>query len=139
MNNFKNIKHFSPKENWGDPEKINPFLLLVMDIIAEEFQKPVIIHNGYSKKGHAKDSQHYKGNACDFHIKTDESFKEVYDKLTFILLDNALGKNRLSNLVGLGVYPYWNNKGFHLDVRGCRARWMRDKKGNYVAINIKEL
>ena len=139
MNNFKNIKHFNPREKWGDPKKMNPFLLLVMDIIAEEFQKPVIIHCGYSEDGHAEKSQHYKGNACDFHIDTDEPFKDVYNKLINILVNTELGDNELDDLVGLGVYPHWNNKGFHLDVRGCRARWMRDKNNNYVAINTKEL
>jgi len=136
---FDNIKHFNERENWGDTEKLNPLLLLVMDMIAEKINVPVIIHNGYSKKGHSEKSQHYLGNACDFHFDSDVEFLYHYTNLVSILDTTRIGKVKLADIVGLGVYPHWNNKGFHLDVRGYKARWMRDKNNNYVAINTNEL
>jgi uncharacterized protein YcbK (DUF882 family) len=112
------LRHFSPQENWGDPEKMNGALLWLLDEVREHFGCPVVIHCGYDEAGHAVNSQHYLGNAVDFHFVTEMPFSQQYQEL-----ENFLFGLQLHNHVGLGVYPQWNRPGFHLDVRGIQARW----------------
>jgi len=129
MSIWSKIKHFSPAENWGNPTKINGLLLLLLDEITEEiknysrekYQKisPCIIHCAYETSGHSPSSQHYKGNAVDFHFKNIPAI-EAYN-----LILKFLKNYQVENFIGLGVYPNWNNPGFHLDVRGYKARWSR--------------
>jgi hypothetical protein len=38
----------------------------------------------------------------------------------------------LEEICGLGIYPDWAHPGFHLDLRGYKARWGR-VEGSYVA------
>jgi uncharacterized protein YcbK (DUF882 family) len=76
-----------------------------------------MIHEGYATDGHSDKSQHYEGNAVDFHAD-NITLEEAYVKLCKIL--DLL---QLTDRVGLGLYPDWNSPGFHLDLRGSRARW----------------
>lgn len=127
MADFKNIKHFTKNENWGDSDKIGQEVVELLDYLRDGMECPIIIHCGYATDGHASKSKHYEGIAVDFHFDTDISFKDQYLILEHLLKDKPCG---------LGVYPYWNNKGFHIDTRGVKARWMRDEKGNYVKIDL---
>ena len=139
ISKWDNIQHFNKKENWGNPDKINPFLLLVMDIIRDRCGMKIKIHCGYERTGHATKSQHYKGNACDWHFDTDISFRKQYFILDNVLETTFIGDVKLGDLIGLGVYPNWNNQGFHSDCRGYRARWMQDTDGEYKQIRIAAL
>lgn len=112
------LKHFSPQENWGDAEKMNGSLLWLLDAVREHFGCPVVIHCGYQESGHASNSQHYLGNAADFHLVTPMPLEEQYSAL-----EEFLYSLQTNDHVGLGVYPQWNSPGFHLDVRGTKARW----------------
>jgi uncharacterized protein YcbK (DUF882 family) len=112
------LNHFTPQENWGDPDKMNGALLLLLDKVREHFDCPVVIHCGYEESGHASNSQHYLGNAVDFHFITSMSIAEQY-----YALEEFLAAFQVSEHVGVGVYPQWNSPGFHLDVRGTKARW----------------
>ena len=116
---WSKLKYFSENENWGSPKKMNGTLLLVLDEVRGCFPKQnyFIVHNGYATKGHSPYSQHYLGGAVDFHI-TNMNFKQAATRLLDIF-DNL----QLSNFIGFGAYPTWNNPGFHLDVRGKKARW----------------
>jgi len=109
------LKHFSKDEAWGKPQKMNGLLLLLLDKIRELTGWPIIVHCGTQGR-HVKKSQHYLGNAVDFHFKTDVPLKEQVLKLLEIL--KVL---QVDERVGLGVYKW----GFHLDVRGTKARWGR--------------
>ena len=112
-------KYFSRDENWGDPDRVNPVLLMVLYIIRVETGWAISIHEyAYELSGHSDKSQHYKGNACDFHFICNKSLKEQADRIQQIL-----DKYSFTDLVGWGIYPIWNNPGFHLDVRGEKARW----------------
>jgi hypothetical protein len=56
---------------------------------------------------------------CDFNVSTVAELWEQYLEI-----------NKLNLWTGIGVYPMWNNKGFHLDVRdsehpGYRQHWFR--------------
>ena len=123
-------KYFSRDENWGDPDKLNPTLLVLLYIIRVETGWAIVIHNAYELSGHTDNSQHYKGNAADWHFVTPVTYKEQVDKVLSIL-----NKWRLDDKVGIGIYPNWNNPGFHTDVRCEKARWgyIGDKQVSFEA------
>ena len=138
---WEHIEGFSQNEKWGKPGSVNGLLLFLLTIVRKEFRKffdpaaSFVIHNAYDTSGHATDSQHYKGNAADFHIDTSISYKDQIAILLDIFKDL-----QVEDRVGFGIYPQWNNKGFHLDVRGTRARWGQID-GKYVSMSealIKE-
>jgi hypothetical protein len=108
---------FSKAEPWGDPDKVCGALLLVLFQVRELTGHAVVIHNAWATSGHADNSYHYKGLAADFHLD-NLPFRDAVP-----LLLAALGQLQLENFVGLGIYPDWCNPGFHLDLRGFRARW----------------
>ena len=102
---------------------MNGLLLLLMSAVRAEFRRldptcRIIIHAGYATSGHSDGSQHYQGNAADFHIETSIPYHVQIDRMLNILM-----RLQVADRVGLGIYPDWNNPGFHLDVRGRRARW----------------
>jgi len=41
--------------------------------------------------------------------------------------------NKMWWMGGAGIYPTWNNPGFHLDI-GLYRRWYRNKGGRYFNI-----
>lgn len=114
----ENSGGFSPKENWGEPFKLNGFLLLTMYALRIYTGWPIIINNAYALSGHSVGSQHYVGNAADWHFKTIVPFVEQVSKVI-----NFLSDFQIHNRTGLGIYPVWKHPGFHLDVRGYYARW----------------
>ncbi len=126
MEIFKELNYFTEDERWGDPEKVNGLLLILLDTIRYELCHGIVIHNAYNTSGHSETSQHYKGNATDFHV-VGMTFVEAIDRIQEIL-----EKYNVQNHVGLGIYTDWNTPGFHLDVRGVKARWGR-VGGKYVA------
>lgn len=116
------IKNFSPKEAWGSAPAMNGTLILLMEAIRNLWgaDEGFVIHCGYESSGHATDSYHKKGDAVDFHIKSALTLPEQSLRLSKILLGL-----QVQSRVGLGIYPDWNNPGFHLDVRETYARWGR--------------
>lgn len=129
MKTFANIKHFSRSENWGDTSKLNPFLIPVMDIIRGRLGYPIYINNAYQQDGHTDGSQHYIGNAVDFIVKG------IDFKTAIIEIERILEELGISDYVGLGIYPDWNTAGFHIDIRGYKARWGR-LSGKYVSYEM---
>ncbi|OPZ24247.1 MAG: hypothetical protein BWZ01_02919 [Deltaproteobacteria bacterium ADurb.BinA179] len=91
-------------------------LLFRLDINAS-----MIVHEGFSKDGHAPDSYHYRGEALDFHVP-GVSMRE-----TLRLLDKH-------GFGGAGVYYWWNNPGFHIDTRPLDRyqRWYSPRAGEYI-------
>jgi uncharacterized protein YcbK (DUF882 family) len=80
------------------------------------------INCAYEKTGHSSKSTHGLGMAVDFYVtRTDP--QELYNLYCFFL-DNWYG--------GVGVYPYWNKPGFHLDIGPNYRTWTRDKNGLYL-------
>ena len=114
---WNRLKHFNKNERWGDPWRMNGLLLLLTDAIRDEMGAKFIIHFGNAGK-HISGSQHYPGNAEDGHFETDISY---YSQI--LRLENVLKGLQVESRVGLGLYPVWLHPGFHLDVRGFRARW----------------
>lgn len=132
MNIFNNLKHFNINEKWGNPNKINPLLLIILDELRQRIGKKFIIHCAYEQDGHSENSQHYKGNAVDFHIANCQ-FSIACGLMFEALHSIKIGEKYLSDVCGIGIYPDWNNKGFHLDVRGYPASWGR-VSGEYISL-----
>ncbi|MCK4822302.1 hypothetical protein KA005_41450, partial [bacterium] len=112
-------------------KKMSGLLLFVLHDIRFRSGWPTIIHCGTQGK-HCKGSYHYKGMAVDFHFVVPNSSISFRDQSKFLM--QYLVDMQLDNFVGLGIYPEWNNPGFHLDTRGKKARWLK-QGGEYVALN----
>lgn len=123
--------YFDGSEKWGDVNKVQWFHLHHLYLINVELNRmgynwKMNIHCSYEKSGHSTNSWHYKGYATDFHFITDVPLQRQY-----LTLLKALDNLNLSDFCALGVYPEWNNKGFHLDSRGSKVRWVQ-KGGKYI-------
>ena len=119
---FSENEQYDGKNSWGDPEKISVFLLWVLWLIRSEIRKldpsaTITIHCAYETEGHVGKT-HPLGIAADWHVNTIIPYHELIGHVIDIL-----HKYQLTNFVGLGIYPCWNQKGFHLDVRGFKASW----------------
>lgn len=120
------IEYFDKDENWGDWRKVNPYLIKFLDKFRKLVGMPVYINNAYSAgSGHNKKSKHYLGEAADIHIKGMN------------VVDQYLMAEKCGLFNGIGVYPFWNNPGLHVDIRTKPARWGRNAAGVYVELNSK--
>jgi uncharacterized protein YcbK (DUF882 family) len=120
---FKQTDFFQnySSENWGDYRFIKIPLVFWLDEMRALAGKPIHINCAYGSKGHNPKGYHPLGMAADIHIKG----MSVVDQL---LLALKFPFN------GVGVYPFWRNKGLHLDVRPFdkyKRVWYRDAGGRY--------
>ena len=125
------IKYFSPMENkkkspWGDPYKMDFSLIRQLDLLREYIGVPIHIHCGTQGK-HSEKSYHYT-DPC----KATDCFCEDLSLLDFYLFAERFVFG------GIGVYPYWNRPGLHLDMRVAypAARWGR-VNGVYVPLSAE--
>ena len=86
-------------------------------------------------------STHNKGLALDFSLMPQHGLPRYDQALYFSILIEEfsyfLEDTGRTDLVGWGIYPAWNNMGFHFDSRGTRARWAQiDTRKNYVAFEL---
>lgn len=105
---LKYFKKDSTVDKWGDPSRIDPFLLQYLDAFREEVGKPVFVTSGYRKDD---PRQHGLGRAVD--IVCPDWDRPLFD---LYLVAERFGFG------GLGIYRDWfyNGKrvgGLHLDVR----------------------
>jgi len=128
------VKHFTPKEPWGNWRKVQKKLIFGVDALREFAGKKFVIHNAYDQSGHSDGSYHYEGKALDGH------FEGMH------ILDQFIVAMRFDQFNGIGVYLDWDHPGLHLDMRPFSARlmtnslWLR-KNGKYIALtweNLKE-
>jgi uncharacterized protein YcbK (DUF882 family) len=131
MSIWDELQYFKEDENWGDPEKMNGYLLLMLDKLRDLVGSPFVVHCGYENSGHATKSKHYTGDAVDFHIDTKIDFESQVKMMEYYLKDL-----QLENFVGMGIYPFWARKGFHIDCRGTKARWGCLRDGTYVSMEM---
>lgn len=120
-------KYFQAKEFESRDGSVSPYPLVVqeqlytlLDLIREEFGKPIIVNSGYRSPAHnmkvggVPNSYHVLGMAADIRPKN---------------LDDLPRLQRLADSInfngGVGFYDTF----VHVDVRPMRARWdMRKKK-----------
>jgi len=115
--------NFTRQENWGDPNKIYRELVIRLQTTRSMSGKPTRINCAFATTGHARNSKHYLGQAADIVIMG------LPLSLQFFYAIRA-------GFRGIGVYPYWNTPGLHVDVRPLDDghpidMWFRDKNGLY--------
>jgi len=122
---WKELKYFSPKENWGKPEEMDFSLLKKLDSLRELIGVPIFINKAWAdrrKREHAPRSLHYEGKAVD-------CCAPRLSLLKFFLLALRF------EFGGIGIYPFWRRPGLHLDVREGQAFWWRNEAGYYLPFN----
>ena len=137
---WDNIAYFKPTERnifkkraFPEPNAINPAIVYILDKLREE-TTTIIIHSTNEKDTeHVKGSQHYLDNAIDFHIK-NMNFIDAIEKVITLTTVYTFLDRPLHDYMGIGIYPDWNNPGFHLDFRGYQASWGRIGN-NYVSFD----
>lgn len=119
-------RYFSDK---GDPdlggiENMDPSFMKFLDNFRHQLGHPIHIHAGYATSGHSPNSQHYKGLAVDCSCPS-LTLRDFYNAAcNFQYYRRGFG--------AIGVYPYWNRQGLHLDFRKIGIKWIRDSRGKYV-------
>ena len=129
FNSFK--PYFTKDEKWGDYTKVpwthvHHLCAIRTGLLCHGYDWPISIHCCYEAGGHASKSWHKKGEATDFHFVTNFHISIQHEMLRKILI-----KARLESFMGIGVYPFWNTPGFHVDGRGSSLYWYRDEKNKY--------
>lgn len=124
MSVFQYLKYFKPDEAWGDPDKMDQYLLYTLEDLREYVKRPIVIHCGYQER--VTGGFHPKGLAVDLHIDGMSLWEQFESAIRFPFR-------------GIGVYPKWNNPGLHLDMRPLssgkpRALWACTSPGVYVNI-----
>lgn len=135
MTDWTKVKNFKREEWITDPDKVIPELIYLMDELRDFIGKPCVIHVAWEDGGHSSTSKHYTGNAVDFHFRNIDPL-DCYDMIEKFIAS----KPEYSNNYGIGLYPYWNRIGFHLDIlaRTKPGKWgrvlRRGKDDFYVSI-----
>jgi len=120
---WRRVDHFSPKENWGDPNEMDQRIVFELDALRGFVGRPIVIHCGYEER--TTGGYHPMGLAVDCHI------------VGLNLLDQFLVASRFG-FKGIGAYPWWNNPGLHLDMRinaKHRATWGSVGPKQYVQLD----
>jgi hypothetical protein len=88
----------------------------------------MFIHSngGYAFTVHSENSLHYDGLSADFHIADAVGPHQVIEQTLLAYKWTFLS---------IGIYPYWNRPGLHLDDRSVIGKekivWFRNKVGKY--------
>jgi len=130
---FKHIRHFSMDEIPGW-DKVDLEVIKRLDEMrhtdGEEMGWYFIITSAYREaKPGVRYSFHHDGMAIDG-MMIDRA-----TRLPLPLLKQYVIAERY-NWGGIGLYPFWNRPGLHLDIREYssfdrQARWWRDRDGTY--------
>lgn len=133
---FRKIRHFKPEE-FDAPERLDDDSLILLDAMRHEEAKRrdiiIVVHADFAITGHSAGSRHAFGDAYDISIKDLESGKPLPIMVQFRIASSYTWG-------GIGIYPFWNNPGIHIDRRPWsvfkrRATWYKDAAGEYKAIN----
>ena len=121
ITDWSKVLFFKPSE-FSRPDNLDPLLIYSLDALREAAGRPIKINSDYRP---GDPGQHGLGKAVDIVIVG----LHVVDQ--FLLAE----KTRL--FAGIGIYPFWNRPGIHVDVRTLKphepaARWARDASGVYV-------
>lgn len=130
LNPWLNSKYFR-RDKIAYPERTDPRLVLLMDEIrADEY----IIHiNRCHDPKASPTSQHrnYYCHAADIHMTSLKGPDTLFDQFIYL--------SRHFKITAIGVYPYWNTPGFHIDMRKVSTRkyWWRDDQGTYKPLTLE--
>ncbi len=115
------LLYFNSGENWGNFERMDVRLLWGLDRVRHDLARRINVNCGYEIEGHVKKSFHKLGMAVDFVVEDSDEAYDMYNLYTTIL---SMWHG------GVGIYPFWNTPGLHLDI-GPDRTWVRDKEGVY--------
>lgn len=126
---WSKVRFFKPTE-FLCPEKMNPLLIYSLDRLREIVGRPVVLNKEGGTYREGDEGQHGKGNAVDCVI------------LGLHVIDQFLIAEKTRLFSGIGIYPWWNRPGLHLDVRELQphepaARWGRNSANIYVKLDAK--
>ena len=113
MKYFKYSEFDSPDLKGSGQEYMDPNFVDALDIIRDEYGKPMKVNSAYRTDQHneavggVKNSQHREGLAADIHISSQEEGDAL----------EALAKKHIVG--GIGRY----NTFIHIDARGYSAYW----------------
>lgn len=107
------IRYFDTTEKWGDPMRMNHELIQGLVALRRYVGERIIIHCGYDDR---PGGWHPKGRAVDLHIEGMPPMMQFLAALRFPVF------------TGIGLYPWWNSPGIHVDNRPLtygqpRALW----------------
>jgi len=104
-------------------DKVDVRLIVLLRDLNDFVHNKLYVHCLYDEARNAA-NVHRLGLACDGRIEDMPLIEQ------FVCISRFPFK-------GIGIYPAWNNPGFHVDLRNSRigARWGCKKKGEYVALN----
>ncbi|MBN1882810.1 MAG: hypothetical protein JW885_11595 [Deltaproteobacteria bacterium] len=133
---WRAVNYFTPRE-FHHPDKMETDIIALLDDLRDVFKFQFVIHSDWRKPPDGVPpelwpSEHNHGRAVDFHVENLD-YLDAADLMKF-----SLRRLDVWQSVGLGLYPHWNNPGFHLDTRGYMARWgavHRNGKQTYVTYN----
>lgn len=96
-----------------------------------EFNKAIGINNDlvlhYGVEGvHSAAGYHPHGKAVDLHIESVGEILSMHEQYEMAVVYWT---------GGIGVYPWWQHRGLHLDLGPANRRWFRDAGGNYKQID----
>lgn len=121
------LEYFSPKE-FGYPHKMNSITLFELDRMRGEEGKHAGIIITINSDFRPDDKRsHGSGLAIDLVIR-DKETKEPLPVLEQFFIAARY------NWKGIGMYPFWDTPGIHVDMQGLCARkrfWWRDVEGGY--------
>ena len=125
--------HEEDADDWSD---LNPALVGIICYIKEwHFNELIYFKSGHRPHG-STTSQHYIGNAVDFHFTSynDMTYCEKMNQYYIDWETLAVALDPIKEFIGFGIYPQENNPFFHLDLGGGWRSWARLYK-EYVGYN----
>ena len=134
---WNNFDNFSEKEDWGVASKMAYLFIGEIQVFRTYIKSRMVVTAGFAKKGHSRNSQHYKipCHAGDFVLPDYKGHPTdlIIDALKF-------------NFTGIGLY--FNHKykgkpviGLHLDQRPLSVTevtktWLRNPDGEDIELNL---
>lgn len=124
MVDWKKVRYFK-KSEFAHPESLDPLLIYSLDALRAAAGKSIRINCDFRP---GDPGQHGLGKAADIVISG------------FSVVDQFLIAEKTRLFSGIGIYPYWNSPGIHVDIRTLKphepgARWARNEKGVYVPLD----
>jgi len=122
-NKYKYFRPFDTSDNWGDPQKMNPDLLVRLDSLRKFIGHALHVTSAYRQMDK---KQHGLGNAVDIICPAFEDPSDLFD--LYLCAERF-------NFTGIGIYVHWAWQGktvggLHVDVREIEdgfpkgSRWL---------------
>jgi hypothetical protein len=85
----------------------------------------IVLHYG-TEGQHAKKGFHPRGMAVDLHIEKDDNVMPLAEQYAHA---------HMFWIGGIGVYPFWQHQGLHLDIGPDGRRWWQNKDKSYLRLD----